>query len=460
MTDLNKEDCEFFLENIPGLMIIDNDGKLIYMNQQCADYIKRDRDMSIGKHINTVFPPSRMENLLKGNTRICTDFYFYEGRMSVSTQIQLRRKGKIVGVLEYDAVQDIESLEDILDKYSSALNEEKKYYREQYRNYTSTKYSIKNIIGSSRAMEDLRASIKMAAKTNSTVLITGETGTGKELVAHAIHNLSHRKFENFIKVNAANIPEHLAESEFFGYEEGAFTGAQKGGKKGKFELANKGTILIDEVNQLPLNLQPKLLRVLQEKEIDRLGGYRSIPVDVRVIATTNQDLKTLVNEKKFREDLYFRLNVFDIEVPPLREHLEDIPELINYRIKQLNLEMGKNVNRIDEPALRYLMNHSWPGNVRELCNTIEKAMIYADGDVLKLEHFRFDLQNDINLKEITMLDRPIDFVKREAERKLLLHVLSVCGNNKTEVAKYLKISRPLLYQKLKRLGIKYNNETV
>ena len=174
-----------------------------------------------------------MLELLTGDKTINTDFYFHDGRMSVSTQVQLRKDGKVVGVLEYDIIQDLDSLEDILNKYSLVLNDEMKYYREQFRNLQRTKYSIENIIGSSKKMEDLRKQIEMAATSNSTVIITGETGTGKELVAHSIHNLSSRKFDGFVKINAANFPESLAESEFFGYEDGAFTGAKKGGKKGK-----------------------------------------------------------------------------------------------------------------------------------------------------------------------------------------------------------------------------------
>ena len=451
----NKIDYQFFLENILGVMVINTKGELIYMNQQCADYIKKDLRDSLGKNINDVFPPSKMSELLKKGKKSNTDFYFCDGRMSVSSQIQLEKNGEIVGVLEYDAVQDMESLEDIFEKYASALNEEMKYYREQFRNLSATKYSIANILGSSREMEHLRDKIRVASKTNSTVMITGETGTGKELVAHAIHNLGERKFENFIKVNAANFPESLAESELFGYEDGAFTGAKKGGKKGKFELANKGTIFIDEINQLPLNLQPKLLRTLQEKEVDRLGGVSSIPVDVRVIVATNQDLKKMVAEEKFREDLYYRLEIMNIEVPPLRAHILDIPELVQARIKQLNMEMGKNIDAVEDSVYAYLMEKQWPGNIRELFNVVEKAMNYAVGDRLKLEDFEKHLQNEgIDLEEIKMHERPIDFVRKEAEKELILHVIEMFKNNKTEAAKFLGISRPLLYQKLDRLGIK------
>lgn len=451
----NHDVYEFYLENIQGLMVINAESKLIYMNKQCADYIKMDLEKSLGKNILEVFPPSKMQQLLTGNKTLNTDFYFHDGRMSVSTQAQLRKGNEIVGVLEYDIVQDLDSLEDLMEKYAHVLNEELKYYKEQFRKLSRTKYSIDHIIGSSRAIQDLKRQIELAAGTNSTVVITGETGTGKELVAHAIHNLSSRKFDAFIKVNAANLPETLAESELFGYDEGAFTGAKKGGKKGKFELASGGTLLIDEISQLPSPLQPKLLRTLQEKEIDRLGGEKSIPIDVRIIASTNENLQDLVNEGRFREDLFYRLNVFTIETPPLRERLEDLPELIAYQVGQLNLEMGKNIVKVDDAVYDYLKKYNWPGNVRELHNIVEKAMNYADGDTLKLEYFRLGSRNGgIDLGELSKLGNPIEVVKREAERKLILHVLEMFGGNKTKASQFLKLSRPLLYQKMKRLGIK------
>ena len=450
-----EKDYEFFLENVLGLMVIDHEGKVVYMNRQCADYIKEDKEKSMGKYITKVFPPSKMQELLKGNKALDTDFYFHDGRMSVSTRAQLRQNGKIVGVLEYDIIQDLDSLEDILEKYSMALNDELKYYREQFRNLRSTKYSIDNLIGSSIKMQDLKNQIKLAAGTNSTIIINGETGTGKELVAHSIHNLSNRKFGELIKVNAASFPEQLAESEFFGYEEGAFTGAKKGGKKGKFEMANGGTLFIDEIGQMPMAIQSKLLRALQEKEIDRLGGYRSIPIDVRIIAATNIDLKELVKHQRFRDDLYYRLNVFTIDIPNLSDRLEDIPELVMYQLPKLNHEMGKNIINVDPSVYEYLKKYRWPGNVRELFNTLEKAMNYAKGDTLKLENFMPSAKKGtFQLDALTNEENPIETVRHEAERKLIMQVLEISQGNKTKAAELLRIARPLLYQKMNRLGIK------
>lgn len=451
--DISK-DYSLFLEAIAGLMVINAEGKVVYMNEQCADYIKVDKEKVIGQDVKKVFPPTNMLNMLKGQNKYNTNFYFEDGRMSVSTQTQLQKDGEIVGVLEYDMIQDITALDDLLSKYKETLKDEMAYFREQVRNFKSTKYSINNILGTSKKIQELKYQIELAATSNSTVMICGETGVGKELVAHSIHNLSARAFQNFVKVNAAGMAESLIESELFGYVDGAFTGAKKGGKKGKFQLADQGTLFIDEVNQMPLSLQPKLLRALQEGEIAPVGSEEDVEVNARVIVAANQDLREMVREGSFREDLYYRLNVFPIIVPPLRERLEDIPELVEAKIQALNQELGRSVTRVEPDVYAKLREYDWPGNIRELYNRVEAAMNYAQGDVLRKEHFNFRADNSkINLDELNQFDNPIEEIKREAERKLINEVLRQFDNNKTKAAAYLKISRPLLYQKMKRLGL-------
>lgn len=455
--DRDKKDYELWLEAISGLMVIDNQGKLVYLNDQCADYIKVDRNKSIGRNITEVFPPSVMQDMLKGDKKFSTNFYFHNCRMSVSTQVQLRENDEVVGVLEYDTIQDIIGLDDFLEKYADSLHQEIAYYREQVRSFRNTKYSINNIMGSSKKIIDLKNQIEMAAASNSTVLIYGETGTGKELVAHSIHNLSARAFNKFVKVNSAGIAESLVESELFGYEEGAFTGAKKGGKKGRFEMADHGTLFIDEINQMPFSVQPKLLRVLQEGEVSPVGSETDKNVDVRVIAASNRKLWEMVKEGNFREDLYYRLNVFTINIPPLRERPEDIPELVEARVAELNNEMGKRVSRIEPKVYEKLREYDWPGNIRELFNKVEAAMNYTDGETLDVKHFEISqgIENDkLDLEALGAMDNPIEEVKREAERKLINEALFKFGYNKTKAAEYLKIPRPLLYQKMKRLGIK------
>lgn len=446
---------KMFCEAVPGLMVIDTDGNLVYINEQCADYIKCDKDKAIGQFVTDVFPPSCMHEMLKGNKKYNVCFYFEDGRMSVSSQVQLREEGEVVGVLEYDMIQDLNGLDEVFAKYSESLRQEMDYYREQVRTFQSTKYSIRNILGSSPKIRELKHQIEIAAATQSTVLIFGETGTGKELVAHSIHNLGDRAFGPFVSVNAAGMPESLIESELYGYEDGAFTGAKKGGKRGRFELANKGTLFLDEVNQMPLALQPKLLRALQEGEIEKIGSEENIKVDVRIIAATNQDLYEMVQDNKFREDLYYRLNVFPIIVPPLRERKSDIPELVRARVEELNLERGMKITKIDSEVFKVLKEYDWPGNVRELYNRVEAAMNYAEGDTLHKEYFKFRADNTrVDIDELHAEDNPIEAIKREAERKLINETLIRFDYNKTKAAEFLKISRPLLYQKMKRLGIR------
>lgn len=449
------DNYSLFLDAIPGLWVIDKAGKVVFLNDQCADYIKVDKEKVIGMDVNRVFPNSKMQSMLKGKNKYNTDFYFTDGRMSVSTQVQLRDGDEVVGVLEYDMIQDVSALDDLLTKYAGSLKEEMAYFREQVRSFKSTKYSVDNIIGSSEKIKDLKYQIELAAASNSTILIFGETGTGKELVAHSIHNLSARAFNSFVKVNSAGMTESLVESELFGYEEGAFTGAKKGGKKGKFELADGGTLFIDEVNQMPLSVQPKLLRAIQEGEIAKVGSEEDINVNVRLVVATNQDLRQLVKEGNFREDLYYRLNIFPIIVPPLRERLEDIPELVEHKVEELNREMGKNVSRVEPEVYAQLKSYYWPGNVRELYNKVEAAMNYASGDVLRSGDFNFRMDNSkIDLNQVMHFENPIEEIKKEAERKLINEVLVRFDHNKTKTAEYLKISRSLLYQKMKRLGIK------
>lgn len=453
--DKVMKSMKLMLDHITGLLVIDKNGVVTYMNSQCADYINVSLEKSIGKHIKEVFPTSVMPNLLEGETRYNTCFYFSEGRTSLSAQIQLREEGEIVGVLEYDMIQDIKGIDEMLENYYHFMRDEIDLFKEQMRNFQSTKYSINNILGSSTPVQNMKKQIELSSGSNSTVLITGQTGTGKELVAHSIHNLSPRAFGEFIKVNAASMPDTLVESELFGYDEGAFTGAKKEGKKGKFELADNGTLFIDEINQMPLSLQPKLLRVLQDGEIDRVGSEQSIDVNVRIIAATNEDLGKLVKEGQFREDLFYRLNVFPIYVPPLRERIEDIPELVNAKIQELNPQIGKNITKVDPKVYSYLQEHNWPGNIRELHNAVERAMNMATGDKLTVENFDGYLKRNAtnsNNHEIKG-QKLIESVKNNAEKELIVNLLKRFGNNKSKVAEYLQIDRSLLYQKMKRLGI-------
>ena len=445
------------LNHLPGALVIDMTGVIIYMNDQCASYLCVDKHKSIGQTIKDVFPETKMmESLRIDKPEII--FYNSTKGIGISIHVPIFEKGKKVALLEYDVAQSSEVLYELADEYTLFLDEELKYLKNEIVRLRNTKYSIDTIIGKSNKIMLLKEQIKTAASTSSTVIIQGETGTGKELVAHAIHQMSRRSSRNFIKINAASLPESLAESELFGYEGGSFTGADRKGKKGKFELANHGTLFIDEINQMPESLQPKLLRVLQEREIDRIGGEKSIPIDVRIIAATNEDLKKLVSQGRFREDLYYRLNVIQIITPPLREHLDDIPVLVTDFVNHFNYTMNRKITQIDNEIYPAMYNYHWPGNVRELQNIIERAMNQVGGHALSVRDFDF-LPSSV-YSEIDKLlggmevNQPIEEVKRKAESALIIKVLEMFHGNKTQAANYLNISRPLLYQKMKRLEIK------
>jgi formate hydrogenlyase transcriptional activator len=270
---------------------------------------------------------------------------------------------------------------------------------------------FEGIVGSSRALWEVLDQVQMVAATDSTVLIEGETGTGKELVANAIHTQSQRRSRSFVKLNCAAIPQELIESELFGHQKGAFTGALAQ-RLGRFEIANGGTLFLDEIGDMPLHLQSKLLRVLQEQEFERLGSSHSRCVDVRVLAATNQDLAGLIADKQFRLDLYYRLNVFPIAVPPLRQRLDDIPRLVAHFVQKFGQRMSKQISKISKDALDALVQYAWPGNIRELQNVIERAVILTKGDVLQLPSLpRMPIKNEA----VTLADAERDHILKALE---------------------------------------------
>ncbi|MBF0328213.1 MAG: sigma-54-dependent transcriptional regulator [Nitrospirae bacterium] len=320
-------------------------------------------------------------------------------------------------------------------------------------------YTLDDITGKSPVIEIAKEQARRAAETPATVLLRGESGTGKELFAHAIHNASSRSKGQFVRVNCAAIAEELLESELFGYEEGAFTGALKGGKIGLFEEATRGTIFLDEIGEISLSLQKKLLRVLQEKEIVKVGGTGHISVDVRIITATNADLEQKIKEKSFREDLYYRLNVIPIHIPPLRDRRNDIPLLVEQIIYSLNQEFGREVQGISRFALEILMNYNWPGNVRELENIIGRAMInmsYKE-NIIEVEHLPLlgserIAQTFLGVESKTV--QPLAQSTAEAEKAAIIRALKETGDNREKTAALLDIAVRNLYYKIRKYGIK------
>jgi len=380
-----------------------------------------------------------------------------------NTKLKLRPSGKTVvaqaapiivnGEMKGSVavLHDISGIKDLTDK----LEEAEKKLRE-----LTYKYRPEDIIGESEAIKEVKRLIEKAAKVPATILLRGESGTGKELFANSIHAQSSRSRNNFVRVNCAALSDSLLESELFGYEEGSFTGALRGGKKGLFEEADKGTIFLDEISEISLNTQAKLLRVLQEKEIMRVGGNKNIPVDARVIAATNVDLVKSVQEGKFREDLFYRLSILPIYIPPLRERREDIPLLAKSFIAKFNDEYGRNIVDISNEALKVLMAHDWPGNVRELENIIGRSIIYMNINerVINTIHLpqlnAGKIQNNDNCivsvsEDVTALEN----ILNKAESEYIENIYFKFKKNKTQTAKALGISLRSLYYKMEKYNI-------
>jgi DNA-binding NtrC family response regulator len=325
------------------------------------------------------------------------------------------------------------------------LSLENKYLREQL----SKGAPLDEVVGKGPAFAKVLEMIERVAPLVSTVLITGESGTGKELVARAIHRRSPRANNKFIPVNCAAIPENLVESELFGYMKGAFTGATRD-KVGLFKVAEGGTIFLDEIVSVPLNLQVKLLRAIEQKEIMPVGGTKPEIIDVRIVAATNKNLTEEVEKGNFRTDLYYRLNVIDILIPPLRERVEDIPELVYHFLKVYNVQLNKKVNRVDPAVLNVFKNYEWKGNVRELENAMERAMIMCDGDTLRLEHFPQIYSQQTAAEE---LQSGLKGAVRKFERDTILKTLEMVRHDKNNAANMLGMSLSSLYRKMTELGI-------
>jgi DNA-binding NtrC family response regulator len=317
------------------------------------------------------------------------------------------------------------------------------------------KYSHPNIIARSAKMQEVLATVERVAPTNPTVLLGGESGVGKDLIARAIHEKSRRASGPFIKINSTAIPENLLESELFGYEKGAFTGANTS-KPGKFELADKGTLFLDEIGDVPPATQVKLLRVLQEREFERLGGTRTVKVDVRLIAATNRDLRAALEDGTFREDLYYRLNVVPIDIPPLREHKEDIPDLVNLFLGKFASDSGRQVTTISREAVNLLLSHHWPGNVRELQNIIERACALAKTSKLEADDIHLDSPRS---KSTSASDGflPDGMTLDQWEDEMIREALKRSAGNKSQAARLLGLSRNALRYRLSKIGIEDEN---
>jgi len=362
---------------------------------------------------------------------------------SIANAMDAMRKGA------HDYIEKPCSPDEIEVRIERALeNQHLTQENKRLRSELQEKYSFGNMVGKSRKMEEVFELIATVAKSRSTVLINGESGTGKELVARAIHYNSPRRNSPFIKLNCAALPQDLIESELFGHERGAFTGAVKQ-SKGRFELADTGTLLLDEISEIEPPLQAKLLRVLQEREFERVGSGKTISVDVRIVATTNRNLQEEIKEGRFREDLYYRLNVIPIMMPSLREHKEDIPALISHFLAKYNDENEKSLQGVTEQAMQYLSDYDWSGNVRELENYVERAVVICQDEWISERHLPLDVLTGDSSSAGGEDGLTVGMTVREMEKKLILKTLESCDGNRTAAADILGISSRTLRNKLR-----------
>lgn len=426
-----------------GISVVDRNGTLIYRNAEHSRLTRRESWLEAGENIRTLAPNGILVQVLR--TRQTINGFRMKPKGSDAELVlygaPIFRGRQMVGAVAFSRdVTEVLRLSNELRKSTEKLE----HLYERLSDGTDARYDFHNLVGKSRAIQRTIEVARRAAGSDSTVLLQGESGTGKEVFAHAIHRTGNRRNRPFIRVNCAAIPESLLESEFFGHEKGAFTGAERR-RIGLFELADTGTIFLDEIGDMSLVLQAKLLRVLQDGEVLRVGGTKPVKVDVRVIAATNRNLKEMVQEKRFREDLYFRLNVVNIRIPPLRERGEDIPALAEHTIGQLNKRLGKRVKGVTPELMEKLLRYNWPGNIRELENVVERAMIVAEGQLLN--------PGDVTLEPRADRDERIDGLMplRAVEQLMVRRALEIYGSTtegKRCAARALGISLSTLYAKL------------
>ncbi len=449
------------------MVVVDANGIVTMISAEYAEFNGTTVADAVGKHVTRVIENTRMHVVAKSGVAEIGERQTIHGRALIVNRVPLKEGDRVIGAYGRVVFKTVEQLRELASKMN-LLESKVKYYEEELTHLRGARYTFASIVGAGAAITAAKEEAERASRTDSTVLLRGETGTGKELFAHAIHAAGPRRAGPFIKLNCAAVPADLLESELFGYEEGAFTGARRGGKPGKFELAAGGTLFLDEIGDMPLPMQAKLLRVLQEKEVDRLGGTGSRRVDLRLIAATGRNLEEMVGQGTFRADLFYRVNVIPIRIPPLRERPEDLVSIAGAFLARIESDSGEPRRRISGEALDLLRAYPWPGNVRELQNGLERAVAMSPGETLRPEHFPAHLlrfANGVRVESTmtaggagveertTRVTGSLASVKADAERSAILSALAATGGNKTRAAELLKIHRVKLHEKIKRFGI-------
>lgn len=453
-----QDDCFIYWESVvntmvDGLLIVDTEGNVVYVNPAAEEITGYRKEEVIGLPCTVFESDTCMLSTMKGKVKHCN--LFKEGQVNRKRCNLKRKDGSLVYLLKNatvlkdergEVIGGVETLTDLTELLRK--DQEIEYLRKEL----THEHGFHGLIGKSPALEAVIDLIKNAAESEAPVVILGESGTGKELVASAIHKLSRRKQGSFITVNCASLNQSLLESELFGHVKGAFTGADRL-RIGRFEAANRGSLFLDEIGDIPPPVQVKLLRVVQEKEIERVGSQHPVPINVRLISATNQDLREMVNKGFFREDLYYRLNVIPIHMPPLRERKEDIPRLSEFIIRNIHLRSERPIEGLTPEAMEALMDHAWPGNIRELINVLEYAFVVCRQHWIRPEHLPSYLTVPTNPQKAAR-GIPWENQKRGCEeREQIRQALISSRGKKAEAARLLGISRVTLWKKMTRYQI-------
>ena len=454
------------------IVVVDREGTIRYINSAYCEFLGTTANHSVGQPVQKIIENTRLHIVSQTGKAELAAFQPINGSEMIANRYPLIIDGELVGAIGTVMFRNPDELRMYKDKIEH-LVDELNFYKTKVGKELKSKYDFDDLIGNSSIFQMAKSLAKRVSRSKSSVLLIGESGTGKELFAQAIHNNSSRAFHPFVPINCTSIPEHLLEAELFGYEDGSFTGAKKGGKKGIFQIANNGTIFLDEVGDMPLSMQSKLLRALQEKEIRPVGGRKAIPIDVRIIAATHRDLEKMVKEGKFRQDLYYRLNVIKIDIPPLRNRKEDIELLSKKLIEKLEKKFYRKGTSLSDEVLLKLKQHSWPGNIRELENVLERAINVLNGvriEPIHLPLYIRDLepepvdecegqleQRAPLFQEVPFEGEPVKPLKEvlaHVEKQAILKALSAASGNKLEAAKLLQIGKTRFYEKCKIYDIK------
>jgi transcriptional regulator with PAS, ATPase and Fis domain len=442
-----------------GAIAIDRAGRVVYVNEKYLHSLRLDHvSQAIGRPIEEIIPNSLMRNVVETGEPILLDIMELGGEQLVVTRMPIEDENRnVIGAIGFVLYDHLDSLKPLIARMAQ-LESDLRVAKRQLSQARAARFTFRDYVGNTAGIAQAKELAGRAARQNVTVLLTGETGTGKELLAQAIHNASPRADKPFVSVNVAAVPDTLIEAEFFGAAPGAYTGADRKGRDGKFRIADCGTLFLDEIGEMPLQLQSKLLRVLQEREVEPLGSDKVIKVDVRVIAASNLDLQKRVSEGAFRADLYYRLNVLSITLPPLRDCAGDLPEICTRLLDDIVLSGDYISARITPSGLAALARYDWPGNVRELRNILERALILSDSGRLTGDDFARILPFGSEIKTAPSA-RPADLVvpyaqaEAEFEKQTLESALHAANGQITEAARMLRISRATFYKKLAKFGL-------